>query len=104
MSLSSIFRSFGDPDAAGNARWGEPTLRLAQNSRFSAQSYPRLGRGHLAQMGQTALEELGYIATFELVSFHDGHQQGRANASSHHLITNAIDNFPLNHGLILSCT
>jgi hypothetical protein len=49
------------------------------------------------QMGQTALEELGYIAAFERVSRHDGHQKGRTTARRG-LITNAIDNFPLNHG------
>ena len=49
------------------------------------------------QMGQTAPEELGYIAAFERVSRHDGHQKGRTNARRR-LITNAIDYFPLNHG------
>jgi hypothetical protein len=46
-------------------------------------------------MGQTPLEELGYIAAFERVSRHDGHQKGRTTGRP---ITNAIDNFPLNHG------
>ena len=49
------------------------------------------------QMGQTAREELGYIAAFERVSRHNGHQKGRTTARRG-LITNAIDNFPLNHG------
>ena len=45
-------------------------------------------------MGQTALEEFGDVITFEPVSFHDGHQQWRADARSQ-LITNTLYNFSL---------
>jgi hypothetical protein len=51
-------------------------------------------------MRQTAFEELGYVVTFERISFHDRHQQWRTNARSQS-ITNALYNFPLNHRQIL---
>jgi hypothetical protein len=70
---------------------------VANFSLLSAQSHPWPGRRLLTQMGKTPLEELGDVVAFECISFHDGHQQRRTSARSH-LITNAIDYFPLDHG------
>ena len=59
--------------------------------------------GPLLQKRQPALQKLGHITAFERVAFHNRHEKRRANACID-LITNAHFDFPLNHGLILSCT